>query len=48
LIPNEKNRIQVSLENSLIGIKKFMLLEQGDFIEEFFNATENIIDKERG
>jgi hypothetical protein len=37
----------VSLENSLVGIKKFMLMEQGDFIEEFFNAAESIIDKDR-
>ena len=42
---NEKNRIHTSLSDTLTGIKKFMLLEQGDYVYEIFSSAEEIIDK---
>jgi len=36
------SRILQSINTTLIGIKKFMLYEQGDFILEFINSVHNV------
>lgn len=43
-----QNRIKKSVMYALMGIKKFMLLEKGDFLQEFFNSANSILDKQKG